>query len=365
MNASPENSEINDVRLQKDFRNMTFSGFNKSQVKKELLNNLVNSKIEPSIYWTAEFICAGHFNDLWEIILYFYSYHIHIGNPKLSIYIDLRFQQFKEMVKSGYVNNEIRMRNHSKIRKLFSEIICILCYSKRKHSFEDIKIKSNQFDLSQLIDTFKAPDISFACEIMLQEDPKEIFIAVNELAFHLSNKGKNSLNACYWIEWLLNYELACKNSKQVLDCARREKMPIDGKFQKEVVWIIWSIFLREAENRHKLIVKIIHSLLNLFTLKYMGANTSRKRKYILYFVVELLVENVSLEEEIIKERDKEQLASILGKIDVIYMQIKENEHSPNTDYLFLNKKTDNLDKTIKRIEAMNAFGETFIPRTGS
>lgn len=354
-----DDSEINDIREQKEFRGITFSEFKKTDAKKELIQNLYKSKIEPACYWSAELICAGHYSDLWDIIIGFYTKHIHIGNPKLVTYLDLRINNFKDIIRNGYTDQELRLRNSDKMRKLFCEVMCVLCEARKSHSYAEVKIKKEDFDLTQITDRFKAPTVKYVEDIFLKDDPKELFVAANELAYNLSEEGKNCVSACYWMEWIIELETICKQRKEKFNCERRVFANVDEKCQMDIIWIIWDIFLTESKKQSNLVQRIVISALNLFCLRYRPG-CHKKRRLLMYFIIGVFTEPFSVEEEIVKDKDK--IIVITKNINKIYKQIKKNEHSPGTDYLYQNMKSSNLEKTIAKLETMNSLGEAYIPR---
>lgn len=354
-------NEINDKRGKKDFKGVTFSKFKKSDVKKELLNSLTNGRIEPACYWSAEFICAGHFLELWDNIILFATKHIHLGNPKLSLYLQLRFNNFKDIITSGYKDNEIKMRNNKKIRTLFSEIISILALSNKKHILSKVKINKDDFQLQNITDKLKADNINYANRIYLKDDPKELFIALNEFAYNLTSKQNKTVEACYWLEWIMEFETVCKREKSIkLLAASRHIAPVENKLKTDIIWMIWEIFLLEAGNRGGTAKKIIIALLEIFCIKYTSG-TKRKRRFLMYNVISLLTEPVDYTIPIFTEEKK--IDTIKNKIDIIYKQIKRNEIRPDTDYLFNNSFTGaerNLENTIKKLDKMNNM--MYIPR---
>ena len=343
---------INDLRKSSDFKSISFSKFPRSKVKKELLNCINNSNIESSCHWSIELICAGHFNDLWDIILLYMSRYIHMGNPKLAIYIDMRFQTFKTIVGAGFIDNELGLRNVDKIRVLFAELISILCYSRKKHAFESFAIKDpKEFDLTYLTRRLNAPNIRYGQIIYQKDDPKELFIAINEFAYNISKESRDITAGCYWVEWILQFETICKNKKTKCECERRVFAPVESKYQMEPVWLLWDVLLKESKTRKdKAYEKIIKALLNLYCIKFTPG-VKKRRKYLIYCAISCLTEDVNFNIPLVQ--NKELVHKITEKISIVYKEIKKNEMTPQTDYLFMGVEKTNTEKSIEKIEKMN------------
>jgi hypothetical protein len=360
-NSIPNNSEINDIREPSQFKGTSFSNYKKTEVRNQLLQNMIKGKIEPACYWSAELICAGHFMELWETIIHYTGKHIHLGNPKIVSYLEMRFQIFRNIITSGKHPVEIQLRNNQTIRNLFAEVISTLTYSNRKHSFESIKInRIEEFDITQMTERLKAPSMKYAEPIFKKEDPKELFIAINELSYNISCDRRNMLNACYWVEWIIEFDLICRKRKESCFCERRNNLSVENKYQKDIIWLVWdSLNKYSTDLNSPFISKLMTSIMNIFCIKYT-TGSCKKRRYLLYFAIALLTEPVPLDIELISK--KELVHNVVEKINDIYKQIKKNEQSPGTDYLFNNlDKQANYEKSIRKLEMMESMD--YVPRT--
>ena len=356
--AERSESLINDTRKLEEFVGLTFSLFKKSQVRKVLFESLNKGSLEASNYWVAEYISCGAFLDLWDVLLRFMSCHIHLGNPRLPIYLARRFQDFKNIAITDYASNQLDMRNSTRIRQLFAEITGVLCLSIKKNKIELIKLdKSGEFDITNISSKLKAPSIKYAEAVFLDDDPKELFIAINELGYNLSKDVKNTIVSCYWVEWILAYETACKKKKEKCICAKRSNMPVEGDAMFDVVFIIWETIFKEVKNRNnKVLDEVIKSLCNLFCIRF-SSSSKKKRKLLIYHAIALLCETPNYNIKIFDNVNI--LQTIKKKIDLIYKQIKQNEIIESEEKLrneeIEKQKANNKNfaNTLVKLEMMN------------
>lgn len=358
MKDSTTQHAINDIRLYGDFKGVSFSGYKMSDVKKQFLLTMHNGKVEHACYWCAEMICAGHYMDIWECILLYLGKHIHLGNPKMPIYVQKRFDVFKNIMVQGLYYDEIQLRNNETIRNMFVEIVVVFATSPKKNSIEVVKInREEEFDMTMISEKLKASSDEFGKHLLRKEDPKELAICINEFAYHIHSSSThipNMMQACYWIEWIIEFDVLCKKRKNPCKIDRRHTIPVEFKYQNDLIWLIWdAVFDCVEKHNDALQQQIIRAILELFCIKYTTACV-KKRRHLLYFVIAMITEPYNKTVPIIT--DKKIIESSLHNIGLIYKQIKKHEHSPKTDYLFSGLSDDSTyQKSLAKMELMNSM----------
>lgn len=256
------------------------------------------------------------------------SKYIHIYNPKLPLYITKKYNDFKQIA-SKY-ENDLRLRNNQDMRMLFCSISLVLCYSQKYTILDDIVYKFN-FQIENLYENLKAPNVNFINFIFLSSDPKEYIIPVNELIYHLQ-ETKQKTDIHFWINWIIQYDVLCRKKKKVILCQQREfYMNKNEKISKNIIWIIWDILLKISKKDNNDNVKnIINKLFEIFTIRYT-ISCNKSRIHLLYHSIELILlsKTIDFKTELFKER--RLLNNLEENIHIIFEQIKKKETTESPD----------------------------------
>jgi len=334
-------ADIIDDRISSQFRTSTFSNYKRTRVRDEL--KLSWSKdptievLEDCCYWSAELVCAGHYLDVWESVLSFYSRSIHLANPKLAIYLAMKYDHFANALTQDYLATELDGRNCPDVRQTIAEVVCVLSLSPKLPGGEIEAVKlnpTNEMNFSILSNKLAAPHDQFAGAAFQKDDPHELFVAMNEFAFILQSDATPTSAAWYWIEWTLEFDVYMKKRNQQLQIARRLKVAADIKYQRDVVWLIWDVLFHSVSTRHQstsslpLLIRILEALQKLFSIRY-GAATAKRRKFILYCAASMVMERPNMDTLIVGKTERDIICrEILDKLDEnVYALIKARPQS--------------------------------------
>ena len=302
---------IEDARDAVFFKKMTFSKYKLSDVKEKLVKSLVESQMEACCYWTTELVCSGNFLLLWEIILFFFAKYVNVANPKLAVYLEIRFNVFKEATLT--CSTELELRNKVVVRQLFAELMCVLCMSPKRLGCDAVKIRKDE--LTNLQSRMKATNVEYARRFFQDNDALDLYTAVNEIAYSLSSN--KVLEACFWIEWFLQYISTKKPTPRIAS-----RPYVKGKsLATDPVWILWDVLLSFAAQKNTLCEKIARSTLRLFSLNYSHGVNDR-RKFLFYFLILLICEEIKFDSEMIPE--KKTIEAIFPKCSLMYRDIRKN-----------------------------------------
>ena len=322
--------KIEDSR--KLFKSSTFSNYKKSDVSKNLVMSLYYGKQEECFFWTCEMLSSNMILELWNVYFLLMSKYIHIYNPKLPLYILKKYNDFK-CIASKY-ENDLVLRNVQEVRLLFCSISLVLCYSQKYTILDDIVYKFN-FQIENLYENLKAPNVEYIKFIYLSSDPKEYIIPFNELIYHLQDT-KQKTDIHFWINWIIQYDVLCRKKKKIILCNQRDFfMHKNEKISKNIIWIIWDILLKMAKKEKNMdIQNIIKHLFDIFTIRY-SISCNKSRIQLIYHSIETLLLKNSIDFTIELFKERKLLNNMEDNVNIIFEQIKKKEINDTTD----NKKS--------------------------
>jgi len=242
---------------------------------------------------------------------------------------------------------ELDARNHSEIRAIFIEVVCVLASSLKKNSLEHLKInRDEEFDMTKNMERLKAPSLEYAGRVMRPLDPKELSIAINELLYHICSRQYK--HAIYWVDWVIEFDVVCRHRKEPCLCESRG-YPVASRFQCDIVWIIWDAILKSLDNPHDpFLTRSVEAIHELFCVRYTNA-ACKKRRFMIYYAISMITEPMDLKCPLFK--DKELIERILLKQDTIFEAIKQNEI---TDAIVAKQeKQRNLEKSMRKLKMIS------------
>ena len=266
---------IEDSRNAADFRSKTFSGYKRGQARSALRKSLQQCEFEPACYWGAELLCSLKPEDFWEEAIRYYAMSINTASINLAVYLAARADDFKRIAES---ETDTQLRNNYDVRRILAEITGILILSRKRNPVhKGHRLTKNAFEIAAITPRLRATTSELGRKHMQPGDPSELYIAVNELAYHTEGRSGDIDLACYWVDWVLGYSDAAKKAKKKVIVAARAWPAVQAKHLTDPAWLLWdcirtaSLSAGHAQNR------AVEALSAVYCLKFTDGALFRMR----------------------------------------------------------------------------------------
>lgn len=318
--------KINDSRLVKDFKDQVFGGYKLSAALAALDKALLEDKVEPALHWGLQLLLSGIVQPLWNKLITFASKLVNIYNPTLPEFLYNKTQAWLHITENVRYNkdNILLLRNHPTVRLLLAEMITVIAISKKRKLITLPRIKKDEFIIDNFKSKLSVKDNSLVDGIFQYEDPIEIRIAANEMAFQLYHN--NLAKTFYWLNWILEWEKINTKKYGKYECAARIIINVDSKFYKDVVWLIWAVLNKLRNLKFSITSTSINSqveyLWKMYCFHFTPSSRSRKLQFIIWSIL-YMIENVDMSIPLV-DKPAVLFQSLLG-IDKIFATLKSQE----------------------------------------
>lgn len=329
---------IYDMRQTRDLKQISISGYKKTDICKAFQNSLINSKLEDSLRWGVEMHSTGMNVKIWELLYNVYLQYIHINNPDFYLYFLKRRNDYFCFVQSYPDQHEIFSRNDQSIRNLYAEMISIIVLSKKTPLFNAKSIPNLSqkllYDKMELKKRMMGISIDQIYKYVDTNDPNEIKLGLNEIYSNIYHQKGNFPLFAFWIMWLEritaykkkqqnNSEISLFETHQEFKCIPTVIDGVKEEYQTHWVWKIWK-FLIDLKSKVQISKEVnifVTSAFQDFVDDFKPAQYGRK-KYLIYLSFYALKNMINFESSILYPRLPHMYQAI-GNINMMYGYINQ------------------------------------------
>lgn len=359
----PAKMRINDTRPLTEFKKQVFGGYLKSQVLTALNKDILSDKVDKTVYWSVQLLLSGYVNELWIKLLSIASKEINILNPKLPEFLWKRTQKWYKITsnKKYEKNGVLLLRNNAEIRNLIVEMATVITLS-RKRKIEGLpKIHDNDFKMDTFKSKLEAKDTTLTDKILLEDDPTEIRIAINEFTYQLNNR--NCHKSLYWLSWMFHWEKLNIKRYKKFEIGCRTISGVNGKWFKQLIWLIWDVInkirhqtigfneaIGKKENQQ------IDNLWMLYKHEFTSGKKARRVNLIIW-AIKYMTSPIDWKIKLVER--EHMLFQSMTNIDLMIANLKSQEQQNNTydsrkfnivvrnNYILTQKHKDMMEKQRK------------------
>ena len=216
-------------------------------------------------------------------------------------------------------------------------------------------------NITEITSYFKADNLHYVVKYFKDNDPKEIYIFLNEYIYNLENN--NFYMSIMWLKWILVYNKQCAKKKVRLECD--ERVDFEGMketLKKHCIWILWDIIIDKSNKSqiHQDIIKVIY---DMFVIQIDEPKIMRRLSLIILATKILMLRNDQLNLSILKSSKCQNIITThRTKIDHWYYKIHDNYikyNSTNDKVSTASVKKGQLkDKSMKKLNILESFLNT-------
>ena len=357
MISIPQNYIIYDIRTAKDFRNLTISGYKKSDVINAYQNSMINNKLEEAVRWGCELHSSGLEKKIWDSLYLLITKYIHLNNPKFFIYYMKRLKDYKKIIKSFPSKNyELFSRNNQEIRNMIGELTSISCITKKNNLFLPNslpKLGKNFFETGELKKRMLSTGLNEMIDFFYNSTTKEMRLAINEIYMNLISKRGTFDNLLYWYIWLEKMENIRKKDEG------GEKDILIDELWVMIIWRVINTYKKRLDNNSVIYIdKIYEAYFDNFKV-----NQIMKKKYLIFMAFLFFRKNIHLSFHLYPS--EHLIIQVNGNINRMYERIiyqNEAELSHDDKAKLVNKfyqltyKNDSANKANKEPQKIKNNG---------